>query len=141
MPVSKSFYAVLIGGDLMVGVWPWAEVWRYNVDSQSWSFAKRMFDHPQLSSKITHPYNVENKHNQPQNMWGQRVTSLVPSGPHLFISTSAKAPYEWAPGKYPFLSPDKWKSYGKVYRATMPGHLSSTTRWTDGPTTLEFVVA
>lgn len=130
----------IYGGDLMVGVWPWGEVWRYNADSRAWTFMRRMFDHPALSLEITHPYDVENQNNEPRNMWGQRVTSLVPSGPALFISTSAKSPYEWKPEKYPFLAPDKWKSYGKVYRATMPGHLSASTKWTEGPTKLEFVI-
>jgi len=130
----------IYGGDLMVGVWPWGEVWRYNADSRQWIFARRMFSHPELSSDITHPYDVENQDNEPGNMWGQRVTSLVPSGSNLFIATSAKSPYEWKPDKYPFLTPDKWKSYGKIYRATMPGHLSASTKWTEGPTKLEFVI-
>lgn len=130
----------LYGGDLMVGVWPWGEVWRYNRDSASWSFAQRMFTHPRLSTDIVHPYDVENRGNSPQNLWGQRVTSLVPSGPHLFVSTSAKAPFEFTPGRYPFLEPDRWKSYGRVYRVTMPGHLSAPIRWTAGPTTLEFLI-
>lgn len=132
--------SVIYGGDLMVGVWPWGEVWRYNPDSRRWVFMRRMFDHPALSDKITHPYDVENKDNSPRNMWGQRVTSLIANGPDLFISTSAKSPYEWAPKKYPFLAPEKWKSYGKVYRATMPGHLAAPTKWTDGPTTIEFMI-
>lgn len=130
----------IYGGDLIVGVWPWGEVWRYNKDGDAWSFMRRMFDHPKLASDIVHPYDVENHDNSPRNLWGQRVTSLVPNGPHLFISTSAKAPYEWAPDRYPFLAPDRWKSYGKVYRLTIPGHLSASTRWTDGPTTLEFTI-
>ena len=130
----------IYGGDLMVGVWPWAEVWRYNLDSEQWIFMRRMFSHPVLSSDIVHPYDVENRNNTPQNLWGQRVTSLVPSGPDLFISTSSKAPFEWDAEKHPFLAPDKWTSYGKVYRANMPGHLSASTKWTDGPTKLEFVI-
>ncbi len=130
----------IYGGAVMLGVWPWGEVWRYSPDARRWAFAKRMFSHPELSTEIVHPYDVENRDNSPQNLWGQRVTSLVPNGPHLFISTSAKAPYEWSPERYPFLAPDKWKSYGKVYRATMPGHLSAPTQWTDGPTKLEFII-
>lgn len=130
----------IYGGDLFVGVWPWGEVWRYNADSRQWAFMKRMFKHPELSSQITHPYDIENRDNSPGNMWGQRVTSLVPNGQDLFISTSAKAPYEWKPAKYPFLASDKWKSYGKVYRATMPGHLSASAKWTNGPTTLKFTI-
>jgi hypothetical protein len=132
--------SVIYGGDLMVGVWPWGEVWRYNPDSERWIFMRRMFDHPALSDKITHPYDVENRGNSPQNLWGQRVTSLVTNGPDLFISTSAKAPFKWDPKPYPFLAPEKWKSYGKVYRATIPGHLAATTKWTDGATKLEFII-
>jgi hypothetical protein len=128
------------GGDLMVGVWPWAELWRYNPDRRQWHFAQRMFKHPAPSAKITHPYDVENRGNTPGNLWGQRVTSLVSSGSSLFIATSAKAPFKWDAKKYPFLSPDKWKSYGNVYRLTLPGHLAAPTAWTAGPTTLEFVI-
>ena len=130
----------IYGGDLLVGVWPWGEVWRYNSDSEKWNFTRRMFKHPALSDKIVHPYDVENSNDSPRNRWGQRVTSLVPSGPDLYISTSAKTPYEWDAVKFPFLMPEKWKSYGKVYRARMPGHLSKSTEWTDGPTRFEFSI-
>lgn len=132
--------SVIYGGDLMVGVWPWGEVWRYNPDSRKWTFMRRMFDHPALSKQITHPYDVENIDNSPRNLWGQRVTSLVVNDSHIFISTSAKAPYKWKPKEYPFLAPEKWKSYGNVYRATMPGHLAAPTKWTHGPTTIEFII-
>ena len=129
---------LLYGGDLMVGVWPWGELWRYNPSGDKWIFARRMFDHPATSDHIVHPYDVENKGNEPGNRWGQRVTSLVATGPDLFVSTSAKAPYEWEPGKFPFLTPDKWKSYGNVYRLTTPGHLAVPVKWTGKATTLRF---
>jgi len=131
---------VIYGGDVFVGVWPWGELWRYNPDSKTWTFARRMFEHPQLSDKITHPYDEENRGHAVSNLWGQRVTSLVTSGPDLFVSTSAKFPCEWDATQYPFLAPDKWKSYGSVYRLTMPGHLGATTKWTDGRTALEFTI-
>ena len=130
----------IYGGDLMVGVWPWGELWRYNPDRRRWIFTHRMFKHPDLSDDITHPYDIENQGNEPGNLWGQRVTSLVPNGQDLFISTSSKSPFEWDPGPYPFLAPNKWKSYGTIYRATIPGHLSASTKWTGGPTTLEFTI-
>jgi hypothetical protein len=101
---------------------------------------RRMFDHPDLSDRIVHPYDVENRGNPVSNQWGQRVTSLIPSGPDLFIATSAKWPCDWDAEKFPFLAPDKWKSYGTVYRMTMPGHLGAATKWTDGPTTIEFTI-
>lgn len=143
--VSKSAReaqtTAIYGGDVFVGVWPWGELWCYNPDSRAWSFAQRMFDHPELSNKITHPYDLENEGADVPNQWGQRVTSLVPSGPSLFVSTSAKSPCNRDADRFPFLEPDKWKSYGAVYAITMPGHLSAPTTWTDGPTTFEFLVS
>jgi len=130
----------IYGGNLFVGVWPWGEVWRYNPDSRRWTFMRRMFEHPALSDEIVHPYDLENQNHPVGNLWGQRVTSLIPSGTDLFISTSAKVPDEWRPEAFPFLAPEKWKSYGKVYRVTMPGHLAAPTKWTDGPTKIDFII-
>ena len=130
----------IYGGQLFAGVWPWGELWRYAPDSDSWTLDRRMFNHPAVSDSVTHPYDKENAGNVPQNKWGQRVTSLVPHGKSLFISTSAKAPYKWEPGSYPFLQPSLWKSYGNVFQATMPGHVSVPVHWTDGATTLIFEV-
>ena len=131
---------VIYGGDMFVGVWPWGELWRYNPDSDKWTFAQRMFEHPALTDKVVHPYEDENRGNPVGNHWGQRVTSLVTAGNGLFVSTSAKSPSVWNPEQNPFLAPDLWKSYGSVYQLTMPGHLSATTNWTDGPTTLKFTI-
>ncbi len=131
---------VIYGGEPLVGVWPWGELWRYQPDAGKWSFVRRMFDHPQLSDQIIHPYDVENRGYSVSNQWGQRVTSLVTSGPDLFVATSAKDPCEWDAGKFPFLVPEKWKSYGSVYRLTTPGHLGASTAWTAGPTTFELTL-
>lgn len=130
----------IYGGELFVGVWPWGELWQYNSGSKQWSFARRMFDHPELSDQVTHPYDVENQGNEVGNRWGQRITSLVTAGPNLLVSTSAKAPCDWDADRYPFLGPDKWKSYGSVYQLMMPGHLGAATVWTDGRTTFEFTI-
>ena len=62
-------------------------------------------------------------------------------GPDLFVSTSAKDPCVWEPEKNPFLAPEKWKSYGAVYRLSAPGHLGANTAWTTGPTRFEFVLS
>jgi len=131
---------VIYGGEPLVGVWPWGELWRYQPDAGKWSLVRRMFDHPQLSDQIVHPYDVENRGNSVSNQWGQRVTSLVTSGPDLFVATSAKDPCEWDAVKFPFLAPEKWRSYGTVYRLTTPGHLGASTIWTAGPTTFELTL-
>jgi len=130
---------VIYGGDLFVGVWPWAELWRYSPDAGSWSFTRRMFTHPEVTDQTTHPYERESgAAGLVANQWGQRVTSLVPLGQSLYVSTSAKSPVEWQP-EYTFVGDDRWLEYGVVYRLTTPGSLSAPVRWTGEPTRLEFI--
>ena len=130
----------IYGGDLFVGVWPWAELWRYNPDADRWTFMRRMLSHPPITAETTHPYENEcTALGIVSNQWGQRVTSLVPNGSSLMLSTSAKSPTEWKP-EYDFVGDDKWKEYGAVIRLTMPGNLCAPATWTDGPTVLEFVL-
>jgi len=131
---------VIYGGEVLVGVWPWGELWRYSPDAKRWHFLQRMFDHPATSDAIVHPYDVENVNHPVRNQWGQRVTSLVTNGDSLFVATSAKDPCEWNPDQNPFLAPDKWKGYGSVYRLTMPGHLGANIAWTNGPTKLDLTI-
>lgn len=134
---------VIYRGDLWVGVWPWAEVWRLDRDAGKWHSLGRMFTHPPVTDKTTHPYETEcTTLNLVLNLWGQRVTSMVPLGDSLLVSTSPKGPLEWDPQKYPFVADDdKWKEYGQVYRLTMPGHLCASVKWTGRPVTLRFVIA
>lgn len=130
------------GGEMFVGVWPWGELWRYHPDKEAWKFQQRMFSHPELSTAIVHPYDEENQKHDVSNLWGQRITSLVPIGDSLYVSTSAKAPAEWSPERFPFLNEDdKWKSYGSVYRLKIPGHLGASTRWTSGASVFEFTIS
>lgn len=128
----------IYGGEVFVGVWPWGELWRYHPDRKAWRFERRMFEHPRISDAIVHPYDAENRLDTVPNQWGQRVTSLVPHGGDLFVATSAKDPCVWDEKRAPFLAPEKWKSYGSVFRLSMPGHASGVAKWTDGPTRFEF---
>ncbi len=128
------------GGVVMVGVWPWGELWRLVPDGQRWTFVRRMFDHPKPAPELVHPYDSENSRNAVPNLWGQRITSLIPLGDDLWLSTSAKSPVDWDANSYPFLAPDLWRSYGQVYRLTTPGHLSVPTVWTEGPTIFELTI-
>ncbi len=131
----------IYGGELLVGVWPWGELWRYNPDSEQWLSMGRMFTHPETTNETTHPYETQCKDlGLVINQWGQRVTSLVPRGEFLMLSTSAKWPCEWKP-EYTFVGDDKWKEYGAVYRLRTPGHLSAPMRWKPGETTLEFSIS
>ena len=131
----------IYGGDLFVGVWPWAEVWRYNQDAGEWSLVQRMFTHPEITDETTHPYEKECiALKLVSNWWGQRATSLVPAGDSLYVSTSTKGPGDWKP-EYEFVGDDKWKEYGAVHRLKTPGNLSAPVQWKAGPTDLGFVIS
>ena len=125
-------------GDLLAGVWPWAELWRYDRDSAQWHFADRMFTHPEITDERTHPYEAEaNRYGLVTNHWGQRVTGMVPLGDALYLSTSSKGTAEWD-DRYDFLTEQQRREYGAVLRLRMPGNLAAQMNWTDGPTRLEF---
>ncbi|MBP85949.1 MAG: hypothetical protein CMJ64_04400 [Planctomycetaceae bacterium] len=127
-------------GDLFVGVWPWAELWRYDRDAERWHSMGRMFTHPEITDKRTHPYEDEaNEYGLVTNHWGQRITGMIPLGDSLMISTSSKGTYEWK-DKYDFLTDPQRREYGAVVQMRMPGNLAAQIQWKDGPTKLEFVV-
>ena len=131
---------VLYGGELYVGVWPWGEVWRYHRDLDEWNLARRMFTHPPITDQTIHPYELECQAlGIVANLWGQRVTSMVPLEDSLLITTSAKTPIPWDP-KFDFLNDHTWKEYGSVTRLRSASHLSVPLKWTDGPTELRFVI-
>lgn len=138
----------LFGGDIHVGVWPWAELWRRDESSGDWSFLRRMFERPELTAAVNHPWEQEVRdYNQAHgkeivaNNWGHRVTGLVPLGGSLYVSTSAKAPWP-AKDRLDFLTDEVWEEYGRVYRLTprQGGIISAPIEWKNGPTTLTFTV-
>jgi uncharacterized lipoprotein YddW (UPF0748 family) len=131
----------IYGGELYAGVWPWGEVWRYDGDRSAWSFAQRMFTHPAPDDKYIHPYEAETKKvDQIANLWGQRVTGLLPVGPDMIVTTSSKTGTPWEP-RFEFLSAEQQADYGATYRVTLPGNLAVPTEWKPGPTRFELTVA
>ncbi|MGZ0171183.1 MAG: RidA family protein [Planctomycetales bacterium] len=125
-------------GDLLAGVWPWAELWRRDRDIKKWDFAARMFSHPELTAETTHPYEPEaDRFGLVRNHWGQRVTSLIPHGDSLLVATSSKGTYEWN-DRYEFLTEEQRREYGAVLRLRMPGNLAVQPAWKNGPTNLAF---
>lgn len=125
-------------GDLLAGVWPWAELWRRDRDAKKWDFSARMFSHPSLTDQKTHPYEAEaDQFKLVRNHWGQRVTSLIPWQDSLLLSTSSKGTYEWD-ARYEFLSESQRREYGSVLRLRMPGNLAVQPAWKNGPTKLAF---
>ncbi|WP_417395362.1 hypothetical protein [Gimesia chilikensis] len=127
-------------GDLFVGVWPWAELWRYDADADRWFSEGRMFSHPELTDKTVHPYEAEAvQHKLVLNHWGQRITGLVPLGGALMVSTSSKGTYPWS-DRYTFLTDAQRREYGAVLAFEMPGNLAAQLKWKDQPLELEFCI-
>jgi hypothetical protein len=124
----------LHGGRILAGVWPWAELWQADPASSEWTFLKRVFSHPPLTSRFTHPYEAEClDRGLVLNQWGQRITSMVPLGPDLYVATSAKSSQPWSPN-LDFLTETQQREYGRVYRMSRAGHASGSITWPHDPT-------
>jgi hypothetical protein len=131
----------LYGGELLAGVWPWAEVWSREPDAGAWRSAGRLFTHPEPSTRTTHPYESECiQRGLVLNDWGQRVTSMVTVGNSLYLSTSAKGNHRWD-AKLDFLSDTQRKEYGAVLRLRAPGRLAVPIRWRESAIGLTFEAA
>jgi len=127
-------------GEMFAGVWPWAELWRYDHDVDRWSSMGRAFTHPRLTDKQVHPYEQHTERFRlVTNHWGQRITGMVSIGDSLFLSTSSKGTGRWLE-EYDFLSEAERREYGTVLKLSMPGHLSAVISWTGKPLALEFLV-
>ncbi len=137
----------LYRGDLYTGVWPWAELWRFDRSTGQWSLIRRLFTRPPITDRVGHPFEAEilayNDAHHAKNVWndwGQRATSLAAAGDALYIGTSNKGG-SLRPPEYTFVDDAALAEYGLVHRMRLPGHLSCQARWVDGPTTFRFVVA
>lgn len=128
-------------GDLMAGVWPWAEVWRRDRDAGKWHSQGRLFSHPEITSEDQHPYEPESRElGMVLNHWGQRVTGMIPSGDSLYLSTSSKGTVAWK-DEYKFLTDAQRREYGSVLRLRMAGNLAVVRPWKDEPAQLTFTVS
>ncbi len=129
----------LYRGDLFVGVWPWGEVWRWHDTDSTWEFIGRLFENPPLSPEITAPYEQEmNQQNEAvNNLWGQRVTSLIPYKDILIASTSNKNGTPYDESRFPFLAQGRWEEYGKLHRLYLPGNLAAPIQWSGKPIAFE----
>jgi hypothetical protein len=128
---------MIYAGDLWVGVWPWAELWRYDRAEQAWEPAGRLFDEPALTDDLNHPYEENGSDPAARNHWGQRITSLVPVGGSLMAATSAK--FTWPEEARPdFISDTSWEQYGRILQIRVPGCLSAPVRWNEGNARLRF---
>eukprot|EP00913_Durusdinium_trenchii_P023356 g21934.t1 len=127
-------------GELIVGVWPWAEIWRLDSLTNRWVSMGRMFSQPELTRKTVHPYEAQAKKAQMvTNNLGQRVTALIPHEDSLLVGTSSKGGHAWSAKNRDILPDDAREEFGAIYRLTMPGNLAANIQWTEKPTTLRFL--
>ncbi len=138
-------------GELFAGVWPWAELWRWDggapqrdaerfdrFDAGQWHSLGRLFTHPATTDQSVHPYETEAERlGLVTNYWGQRITGMVPHGDSLLLSTSSKGTVPWK-AEYDFLTEEQRREYGAVLRLRMPGNLASPVVWQDRPIRFEF---
>ena len=144
--VREAQTICLFGGDIYVGVWPWAELWRYDHHGDKWHFVRRIFEHPAITDEMNHPwedrvvgYNEMHGGEVVWNGWGNRTTGMVPMDDSLFISTSAKGCSE-RDVRMEFLHDDEvWDEYRTVHRMRKPGCVAGPVAWREGETTLEFI--
>ncbi|MBA63336.1 MAG: hypothetical protein CMJ76_13345 [Planctomycetaceae bacterium] len=130
----------IYGGDMYVGVWPWAELWRIDAKQRNWNYITRGFTHPKLTNKQVHPYEAEaNQQGLVLNHWGQRITSLVPLGSDLYMGTSSKGLDNWTADR-DFLPREQADQYGALLKLTLPGTITASVKWSDKPIRLHFHV-
>ncbi len=138
--------AMIYGGDLWVGVWPWAEIWRYDADAETWHFITRLQTHPEITDETIHPYDGElDVHNEtaalkyPPNGLGQRNTGMATIGDSLMASASAK--WTWPIEMKPeFLTEQQWSDYGRITKLTVPGCLTAPLKWMGKPAQVSLTV-
>lgn len=143
--IREAQTTCLYGGDLYVGVWPWAELSRYDAFEDRWHFVQCMFEHPEKTDQVDHPWeDVIKAYNETQdddviyNDWGHRITGLCAMGDSLYISVSPMGCY-LRDLRLEFLHDDDiWNEYRTIYRMRKSGCAAGSVAWTDGPTQLEF---
>lgn len=128
-------------GELFVGVWPWAELWRLDPDTSKWIAMGRLFKSPSVTINPVHPYEEEAiASGSGRNVLGQRITSMIPLENSLLIGTSWKGGENTLDEyKFTLLNKEQREEYGSIHRLKMPGNLSGTLRWKDKPIKLKFV--
>lgn len=123
-------------GELFAGIWPWGELWRLPSPEDPWSYVGRVFTHPPLDPTRTAPYDKEmaQKGIGVTNLWGQRVTSLIPYNGLLVIGTANKNGTLYDES-FDFLTVEQASEYGAVHQLRLPGHVSVPFEYTGNPQT------
>lgn len=110
-------------GDLFVGYWPKGELWRYDNQSASWSLFQRFFSDEGGEEFI--PYSNREDTALDSAFFGQRITALVPFNQSLYVVTSNLREWKTSQIIPDTITEDKVNEYGRVYKITRYGCISS----------------
>ncbi len=107
------------GGNIFVGVWPWGEVWEYDVKQSKWSLFRRFFSGPAYDANLSPFQEAVKKEFGDRimaNEWGQRISSLITYDDGLFVATANKCNEPTCPD---FMPAALCKEYGHVWKISM----------------------
>ena len=128
-------------GELFAGVWPWAELWKLDPDTEEWGQLGRLFTHPEVHNRTVHPNeDAATAAGLVLNQLGHRLTCMVPYGDGLLLGTSWKGGETVLdPEKIKTLTPEQLAEFGALHLLEMPGNLEAVLEWKEKPTTLRFL--
>ena len=79
--------AIIHGGQLVAGIWPWSELWRLHYEDSHWSLLGRACSLPPFSNLTLHPYEeIAEAAGWERNALGQRVH---------FVDSLERSPLGW----------------------------------------------
>ena len=126
---------VPFGGDVLVGVWPWGELYRGH-PSRGWSRFIQAFNRDARQPDAGHPYDELGMN----NCLGQRIFQILPWGRGFVYSTTMKNNDTECAGAISRLSPDQQAEYGRVMFVERTNALTCNLVWTPGAAMLTFGV-
>jgi hypothetical protein len=107
-------------GRLFVGYWPRGDLWVHASADGGWHYQGRAFTHPAKPEPAI-PYADQSMDGVDAAFLGQRITSLVPFGDSLVLTTSnLRGWYKWL-GVPEYLSSSQVAEYGAVWKLHQPG--------------------
>lgn len=107
-------------GNLFVGYWPRGDLWMREAATSAWRHAGRAFSHPK-STNVAIPYSDQAIPGVDSSFLGQRISSLVPYGDSLYLSTSNLRGWYQGIESPSFLTANQIDEYGRVWRLRQPG--------------------
>ena len=132
---------VIYGGEVLVGVWPWGELWRYSPtprNGPSCGGCSTIRNSPTDRSSLRRR---ESRQRGEQPMGPARHEPRHERRGLVRLHVGQRSVRLGCRASFRFSPRIGGSRYGSVYRLTMPGHLGAKTAWTAGPTTFELTTS